>query len=215
MGKLILFPRRQSNKVTVLQKREARRLALSLSVLSVLVLAVTLNERLHEDGRPQYIVAGSKIEQLNRAIASAHPADMVESIRAEHELVDKINQIERVPASIGINPSKNDQFRYGSLEGKYRINESASKISEVEYVDSVDITDRPVLVRDSQQFLMENRDLFMVPFAKAEIDKKSAKGEIFRLFDSQGLAVGRASFEFDSSGHLLSLKVQDSGLESQ
>ncbi len=210
MGKLISFPSKTSNKVTALQRREARRLALALSLLSVAVMAITLNERLRSDQRPQYVLAGEKLSQLNRAIASAQPFNLIEDVQTEHDWAKKMSDYERRPAAIGQRPSKEDQFRYGQLAGKYRIEGKSDHISEVEYVDSSDITDRPVMVRDSQGFLLENKELFAVHFEKAEVDSKSTRDETFKLFNNTGQVVGRAAFQYDSAGHLLSLKVQDS-----
>jgi hypothetical protein len=216
MGKLLSFPVEKSKKMTVLQKREAKKFALTLSIFSILVMAITLNEKMNLERRPQYIVGGAdRIGQLNRAIASAQPLDFVEDVQGEHELIRKLNVLAgeefsaREPASLGVRPSRTDQLRYGQLAGKYRIAQDSERIKEIQYVDSSDVTDRPVTLPDAKNFLTENKDLFSVHFDKAEAELTESKTQVFRLFDSNGQSVGRAAFEFDEAGHLLSLKVQD------
>jgi len=193
------------------QKREAKRLALIVAVMSVAVLSLTLNEKLHSDSRPQYVLAGSadKMNQLNRAIASAQPLNIIEDVQAEHDWVKKINEYDRRPSSIGERPSSADQFRYGQLAGKYRVSEKGNQVSEIEYIDSSDVSDRPIMVQSSHDFLIDNKEIFSVKFSKAEVDTKNPKDEVFRLFNESGQVVGRAAFQFDDSGHLISLKVQE------
>jgi hypothetical protein len=216
MGKLLSFPVEKSKKMTVLQKREAKKFALTLSIFSILVMAITLSEKMNLERRPQYAVAGAdRIGQLNRAIASAHPLDFVEDVQGEHELIRKLNVLAgeqfsaREPASLGERPSRTDQLRYGQLAGKYRIAQDSERIKEIQYVDSSDVMDKPVTLPDAHSFLVENKDLFSIHFDKAESESSEAKTQVFRLFNNNGQSVGRAAFEFDENGHLLSLKVQE------
>ena len=210
MSQILKFPREVSQTQRRLQKREARRFALSLSVLSVAVVALTLSENLNNRMRPTYIVAGSPehISQINRAIASAQPFDIVEDIQAENRLATKISQLDRRPASLGQAPSALDQLRYGELAGKYRIAENSSHVREIEYVDSDDVSDRPILVKDRQAFLQANKAVMAVPFSSTKVQSVSEQKEVFELLDQSGRLVGQADFTFDDSGRLLSMKVQ-------
>lgn len=212
-AKVIMFPKEKSKKVKSLQKQEAKKLFLSLSIFSVAVMAIVIGERINMSQRPQYVLAGSpdRMDRLNRAIASAQPLDVVEDIQSEHSLVRNIDQFSRTPAAIGKQPSAADELRFGQLAGKYRIAEMQSKINEIEYVDSSDITDRPIMLKNSAEFLAKNKDAFAVNFEKFEEDSSSAsaRAQVYKLFDKSGKAVGKAAFEFDHSGRFLSLKVQE------
>ena len=210
MAKLLSFPKRASETQRRVQRREAKRFAMSLSVLSVAVVALILSENLNSRMHTTYILAGSPehITKINRAIASAEPYDLVEDVLAEKKLAQKIGLLERNPGSIGQTPSALDQLRFGVLAGKYRITESSSHVRELEYVDSSDVTDRPVAIRDPQNFLVQNRDVFSVPFTSTKVILEQDQKESLRLLDSQGHPVGQADFNFDENGRLLSMKIQ-------
>jgi hypothetical protein len=205
MAKLLKFPKPMSR----VQKREARRFALSLSILSVAVVALSLSETLNNRNRPTYILAGSsdRMSQINRAIASAQPYDLVEDVKWESDLAHKIANGGRRPASLGQEPSALDQLRFGPLAGKYRISEHASQVREIEYVDSDDVSDRPVFVNDRQAFLQENKKLLSIGFATARMESQEGQTEVYQLLDQKGQPVGKADFRFDESGRMLSMKV--------
>jgi hypothetical protein len=201
------------NKITVGQKKQVKKLALSFSILAIVVMALSLNEKINSANRPQYVLAGSpdRLDKLNRAIASAEPVDIVEDVRWEHDLVGKLDSVDhRQPASLGQRPSQIDDLRFGELAGKYRISEKSSHIQEIEYVDSTDVADRPIFVRDRGGFLQDHNSLFFVKFESLKREPAStAQSEIYRLFDKTGNPVGQAAFLLDDGGHFISLKVQE------
>ena len=204
---VLKFPRQ---KMTRVQKKEARRFALSLSILSVAVVALTLSENLSSKNRPTYISAGSsdRLSQINRAIASAQPYDLVEDVQWENELATKISSLSRRPSAIGQTPSALDQLRFGPLAGKYRIAESSARVREIEYVDSDDVSDKPVYVRDRQAFLQQNKSVLAVAFSSVKVEEKEGLKETYSLLDPSGRKVGQAGFVLDENGRMISMKVQ-------
>lgn len=199
-----------ARKISVQQKKKNKRVLLSFLMFAIVVIAVTLSERINLDKRPQYILAGERIEKLNRAIASAQPLNFVEDVHWEHQLVHNLDRYEgRTPAAIGGQPSQMDQLRFGQLAGKYRISEISNMIHEIEYVESQDVSDRPVFLRDRESFLKEHRNLFIKSFEKIKLDASAAQKEVYNLFDGTGKSVGKAAFLFDERGHFISLKVLD------
>jgi hypothetical protein len=211
-AKVIMFPKEKSKKVKSLQKQEAKRMYLSLSIFSVIAMSILIGEQINMSRRPQYIVAGSasRMDKLNRAIASAQPFDVVEDIQTGHNLVQNIDEHARGPASVGHVPSATDELRFGQLAGKYRITGEQSKISEIEYVESSDVSDRPIMIKNSEEFLVKNKNFLAVQFDHMEQDSSSssAQAQVYKLFDKAGHPIGKAAFAFDNSGRFLSLKVQ-------
>jgi hypothetical protein len=203
MGQILSFP-----------KKEAKRFMLSLSLLSLAVAALVLGERLNDQVRPAYILAGSpeKLQQINRAIASAQPYDLVEDIQWENDLAKRLSHLERAPAAVGHSPSQLDELRFGPLAGKYRISEESARISQIDYVDSPDVSDRPVFLRNRESFLKDYRELMSVGFAKVEFNERHAQStyqiENYNLLDGNGKVMGSAAFQLDEIGRFLSLKVQ-------
>jgi hypothetical protein len=75
-------------------------------------------------------------------------------------------------------------------------------------VDSSDVTERPVLLKSSIDFLNKNKESFAIRFDHAEeLSESSARLQVFKLFNHLGQTIGKASFEYDQSGRLLSLKI--------
>jgi hypothetical protein len=208
MSKVLPFPKDKSKKMTALQRYEAKRLFLSFSLFSVIAVVIGVGQKMNT-GRPIYIVAGERTPQMNRAIASTEQMETVENIKWGYTVVNKLNEEERNPAAIGSSPNPVDQLRFGELAGKYRVVESLNRVHEIEYVDSTDVTDRPVQIRDRDAFLRQNKSVFHVSFDSTMIESKSAQDEVYKLFNQKGGPVGKAAFHFDENGRFLSLKVQD------
>jgi len=77
MKKVIPFPQARSKRVKALMKTEAQRLFLSMSLFSLILVAVFSNDHLMSSQRPVYLISDNtnplNVERLNRAIASAQP----------------------------------------------------------------------------------------------------------------------------------------------
>lgn len=216
MAKMLKFPKEKSKRVTALQKAETKRLFASLSIISFILVAVFVSDFITRENRPVYVISDNNrnLQNLNRAIASAQPMNMFRDVEWEHQLAKKLGQMEeRKPASIGQGANLTDQLRYGELAGKYRLIEKSldqgGRVKEIEYVDSLEAGDRPIYLRDREGFLSEYRKAFAVPFEKTQLDQSNKKEESYRLLDTQGRVIGKASFQFDEEGHFVSLKVAE------
>ena len=217
MKKLLQFPKEKSKRAWALKKAEGQRLFLSMSLFSLILVAVFANEQMVRTERPIYLVSGNtqgpdRLDALNRAIASAQPVNVFRDLEWEHQLAKKLGrEIEdgRQPASISQKITLMDDLRYGPLAGKYRIIASEQAgVAEIEYVDSSEITDKPVQIGDAASFLSKYRSLMGGGFETAALSYQGQGREEYQLLGADQNPVGRASVEFDGEGNLLKLSIQ-------
>lgn len=206
-------------KVKKQQKAEAKTAMVSLSIVSLMLGALLLNETFSKSIRPVYIISDNhNIESLNRAIASAQPLNPFRDVEWERTLAKKLGtdtSLEnRNPASVGRAVSSADQLRFGPLAGKYHLVDqansttTASRIKEIDYIDSLEATDRPVFI-DAAHFLKEYGNVLAVNFEQFEPANSTGRVQDFRLLDNKRNVVGAATFTVDDEGRFLSLKVRE------
>lgn len=218
MKKIIPFPEKRMRREKRLQRAEARTAVISLSVASLLLGAVFLNDQLAKQGKSSYLISdnGQRIDNLNRAIASAQPMNPFRDLEWEKELAERLAKenpsvIGREPASVGRPVSSIDQLRFGTLAGKYRVEDqsiqSETKIKQIDYVQSDDVRDRAVYV-EPEIFLKDFGGLMAVNFAYFDAANPGQQNvREYRLMDSDKKVVGRAAFVMDEEGRFLSLKI--------
>lgn len=216
-NKVISFPKEKAKKVTALKRLEGQRLFLTMSLFSLVLVAVFTNEKMMQAERPVYVVTNfqgpNRLDELNRAIASAQPVNVFRDVEWEHRLAERLGQseVDRQPASVSEKITLLDEMRYGPLAGKYRIRSVAStgdsNVAEIEYIDSNEITDKPIQIKDAKAFLLKYRSLMKVKFEKVELAKKADGQEEWRLFQDQK-PVGQARFKLDGKGQLLGLFIE-------
>ncbi len=215
MNRVLPFPKEKSKRVRDRKRIEGQRLILILSLCSFILVAVFTNEQLMKNNRPIYLIADNSshgLEQVNRAIASAQPMNMFRDVEWEHELAKRLaDKADRQPASISTKPTLLDHLRYGELAGKYHILSSgdSSQVAEVEYIDSTEISDRPVRIKDREGFLLKYGKLLPIEFTKTALVETKDLVETWSLISGQGKTVGKAKLRFDESGQFLGLKVQE------
>lgn len=216
MTQVLQFPKEKSKRVLKLKRVDGQRAFLTLSLFSFILVAVLSNEQVMKNQRPVYLISDNSprsIDKVNRAIASAQPMNLFRDVEWEHDLARRLAEKDgRAPASASKSVTLMDHFRFGALAGKYRIittgsDAGSAKIGEVEYIDSLEIADRPVQIRDHGKFLMQYRSLLPVEFSSLELASKSEGAETWSLISDSGREVGRAALRFDENGNLLGLKV--------
>ena len=71
----------------------------------------------------------------------------------------------------------------------------------------MEVSDRPVQIRDHQAFLMEYRTLLPIEFDKTKLAETKEGTETWSFISDHGSVVGSASMRFDQDGHFLGFKV--------
>ena len=214
MSKVILFPKRRSQNVERMHQKQSKHILFTLSVLSLVLVAVFSNEQYNRARNPIIIVSDQKtgLQQLDRAIASAQPMDPFRDYEWEQKLAAKLadhkTEIkDRTPASISTKSQKIELLRFGPLAGSYRLGlssfEDKNLISEIEFFEQSEASLQAVTL-DPAQFLQENKDLFSVSY---DHFKRIEDGK-FVLMNAKGEVTNTAEFTFGPEGEFLKLNFK-------
>jgi hypothetical protein len=213
MNKILQFPKSKSKKVETLKKSEARNFAVLVSLVSLILVAIFMNDNMTQSRREVYIVGnGNDLEKLNRAIASARPVTFYRDLEWEGKMVEKLNSgKDRFPASSAARVQLIDQLRFGELHGKYRLvqddSSGPSLVKEIEYVESLDAGDQPIVLKNPLNFLDQYKEAFSPRFESVLLDQRQGDTEIYQLLGSNKKRVGNAAFKLDGSGRVLSIRL--------
>lgn len=201
-------------------KPEAQKVFLGIALVALVVSAVMTQEQKLKENRPLYVVSDSpdRLKDLNRAIASAQPMNLIGDVEWEHRLAEKLgaeSTLEsRNPASQSRGLSSTDQLKYGALAGKYsivhKVDEKTKdqKIYQIEYVLSSELNDRPVFLEPSE-FLSDFQEHFAIPFTKFKLKSETPGQIIYQLQDQDSQSVGQAIFETNEDGRFLKMRLSE------
>ncbi|MCB0407594.1 MAG: hypothetical protein KDD34_05270 [Bdellovibrionales bacterium] len=151
-------------------------------------------------------------DKQSRSLASVGQYETApRDVHFEKSIAEKISQSSaRQPASLGRQPSRADEFRFGFLESKYAVKFYQGKVQEVEFTNSSQNLE-PRYLSDRQAFLNANKDLFAIPYTSTMSLNREVVGqkihETYALLNSNQTKVGKISFELDIYGRLLGMKV--------
>jgi hypothetical protein len=179
---------------------EHAKIALSTSLLSVVVLVTLANRNIMTNG------AAEPVRQ-SRGIASV-PTGTSE---AEDNLVRTLAKHDLDEASIGRQPSSIESLAFGQLEGKYAVRLANGKLSELEFSDVTSQGDRPKHIDDRGEFLDSHRDILPVAYDKSiKIDSQNLGEttlETYQLVNEVSRPVANVEFRLDAAGRMLSMRV--------
>ncbi len=188
---------------------EHAKLALSTSLLSVVVLVTLANRGLMNSAAPVEVVRGA------RAIASVSTG----TSNAEDILVRELAKHDLNQVSMGRQPSSIESLAFGQLEGKYAVRLEDGKLAELEFSDVTSQGDRPKHIDDRGVFLDSHRDILPVAYDKSiRIDSQSSHGtttEIYQLVNEVSRPVANVEFHLDSAGRMLSMRVAELKIASK
>ncbi len=202
-NKVLEFPESKSVRKRLMDRNQDQKAVLGLSIVSVLVVSVFLNEWIVKSQAGIDAISGA-----NRGIASIEEVGAVESIQWEHELAQKLSQDkDTAKGLLAAKPTLKDELVFGFLEGKYRTHLSENKIQGFEFLDQKN-NEQPLVIKQKEEFLKIFRTVFSVTFAKVQLDKKESGFEVYKLLGSSNQTIGQAQFSLDDQGRVLSLKIQ-------
>ena len=215
MSKVIKFPESKSKKAQELRKAEGRRVFLTLSMLSLVLVAVVLNDQVLTSYRPVYVISDNgRTGRADRAIASDDDRQSItyRDLLWEKELAQRLAAADgRQPAAVPQAISMLDQLRFGDLAGRYafdvRPNSAGqSVVIGFIYKDPLSAGGEPINISDSGGFLMKYHQLFGGGYQSVFEKQSSTTSKMFNLLDAKNQVVGEADFSFDSQGRLLQLQ---------
>lgn len=201
-NKVLEFPKAKSVRKRLLDKGQDQKAVLGLSIVSVLVMTVFLNEWI--------VKSQSKVDAFtagNRGIASFDDRDSVEGIKWEHELAQKLAQEKDAAKSLlAVKPTLRDELVFGFLEGKYKTHIVNSKIQGFDFTDNQG-GDQPLIIKEKGEFLKIFKSVFSVDYSKVQLESRQGNTEVYKLISSGNKNLGQAHFQLDEEGRVLSLKI--------
>ncbi|HEY8271049.1 MAG TPA: hypothetical protein VIG33_09180 [Pseudobdellovibrionaceae bacterium] len=201
-NKVLEFPKSQSLRKRLLDRGQDQKTVLSVSIISVLVITVFLNEWIVKS---QHSV--NSLTESRRGIASFEDRDSVEGIKWEHELAQKLGQEKDTSKSFSaVKPTLRDELLFGFLEGKYKTHMVNTKIESFDF-SNAQAGDQPLIIKEKAEFLKIFKSAFTVRYAKVEFESRQGTEEIYKLLSSVNKNLGQARFQLDSQGRVLSLKI--------
>lgn len=199
---MIQFPKEKSIRKLWQDKSQNQKSAMALSLVSVLMVTVFVNEWIASSRQQQAMVAGE-----GRGLASVSQENTLADIKWEHDMARQLASAELArPAVIAQKVSLRDELVFGRLQGKYGVKTQGGLIVEAEFL-AQNAGDEPLVIADKAQFLKSFGTLFAPKVAKVSLKKTSSGVESYNLIDDKNNILGQAEFHVDDQGRVLNLKV--------
>lgn len=197
---VIEFPKAQSLRKRMQDKAQEQKAVLVLSIASVLLMTVFLNQWLVR-GPEQSLATGG-----NRGVASFEPSSFAKDVKWEHDLAKRMASEKALMASsLAESPTLRDDLVFGFLEGKYGMKLSQGRIESLEFIDA-QAGEQPLKIEDKAAFLKKYSEAFGVHFAEVSFASQAEGAEqVFNLIDSSKEIVGKAHFKVDDQGRVQSI----------
>jgi hypothetical protein len=199
--KVLEFPKSQSFRKRLMDRSQDQKAVLGLSIVSVLVMTVFLNEWIAKSQNQVDAMIGS------RRLASFQDQTTMEDVQWEHELAQKLAEDnDSAKSLLGAKPTLKDELVFGFLEGKYKTVVTRSKIEGFEFT-SAQAGEQPLIIKEKEEFLKIFKSVFAISFAKVKLDRKEDGAVYYKLLNAANKPLGQAQFRLDSEGRVLALKV--------
>lgn len=194
---VIEFPKAQTMKKSVQSKVQEQKSMLILSIASVLILAVFMNQWLVTS--PQALETSG-----NRQLASFGPAAFAKDVQWEHDLARKMaSDQSSIQSSLAEAPTLRDELIFGFLEGKYGMKLSEGKITSLEFIDA-QAGEQPMEISDKSSFLNKYSQAFGLSYSQVALS--SAHDEmVYSLIDDAKQIVATAHFTMDDQGRVAAI----------
>lgn len=199
-AQVIEFPKAQSVRKRLQDKAQEQKSVLILSIASVLIMTVFLNQWLAQ-GPDSGLAAGN-----NRNIASFEPTTFTKDIKWEQELAKKLAADKSASITkIAEAPTLRDELIFGFLEGKYGMKLSKGKIESLEFIDA-QAGEQPMSISDKSDFLMKYSEAFGQSYSEVSLAQGTANEQVYSLINNSKEIVGKATFTLDEQGRVQSLR---------
>lgn len=196
---VIEFPKSQSLKKRLQDKAQDQKSVLVLSLASVFLVAIFMNQALTVRDSQDLQAQGV------RGIASYQPTQ--QDVKWEHDLAKKLSDDIRAKAlALAEKPTLRDELVFGYLEGKYGMKILEGRIQALEFIDA-QAGDQPLQIENRPSFLTSYSAAFGLDYSQVSLKQTSAQEEIFNLIAADKTILGEARFVLDDQGRVLSVKI--------
>lgn len=197
-NQLITLPKNHTLKKRLRDRIHDQKAGLVLSIASVLMVTLVVNQWLTH-------VSQNQVLQNGRGIASFEKSDIKQSIKWEHELALQLAAEEGLSlVSLAEKPTLRDELVFGALQGRYGIKLNAGFVESVEFLESQS-SDDPVAMVDAVGFLRKFKSVWSRPFNEVRLRSADNTSETYQLLDKKMTLVGQVKIKKDPQGRLLSL----------
>ena len=199
-AKVIEFPKSQSFRKRMQNRIQEQRSILVLSIASVGIMAVFLNQSLvNKAGEQEFASTGT------RGVASFNPTDR--DFQWEHDLAQKLSTDTSSRAlALAEKPSLRDELVFAFLEGKYGMKLSQGRVESLEFIDA-QAGEKPLAIDNKKSFLNKFAEVFGLRFNEVSLKSETSGEQVYSLIDSSRTIVGEAHFQLDDAGRVLALKI--------
>lgn len=195
-AQVIEFPKAQSVRKRLQDKAQEQKAAVVLSIASVLLMTVFLN---------QWLVAGpdSLTGNSNRNVASFEPTSFIKDVKWEHDLAKRLSSDKSsLTANLAEAPTVRDELIFGYLEGKYGMKVGQGRIESLEFIDA-QAGEHPMAINDKVDFLMKYSEAFGMNYNTVSMSEQSTANEqVYTLVGSGNQIMGKAHFALDEEGRV-------------
>lgn len=199
-AKVIEFPKAQSARKRLQDKAQEQKAVLILSIASVLIMTVFLNQWLMQGPDSSLTSGGS------RNVASFQPATFAKDVKWEHDLAKKLaSDKSTLSASLAEAPTLRDELIFGYLEGKYGMKLAQGRIESLEFIDA-QAGEHPMAINDKAEFLAKYSEAFGLNYAEVSLVQKTDSEQVYSLIDSSKQIIGKAYFMTDDQGRVSEIK---------
>lgn len=199
-AKVIEFPKAKSLRKRLQDKAQEQKAVLVLSIASVLLMTVFVNQWLVDSSDSALGARG------NRQVASFEPAVFARDVKWEHEIAKKLSSEKTgLIASLAEKPTLRDDLIFGYLEGKYGMKLAQGRIETLEFIDA-QAGENPMKIGNKADFLKKYADAFGRGYVEVSSASTSDSEQVFNLIDSSKTIVGQAHFAIDTEGRVQSLR---------
>lgn len=199
-AKVIEFPKKQSTRKRIQNRVQEQRAVLALSIASVLVMSVFLNQWLVQ--KPSDSVNGG-----NRNIASFENAAFAKDVKWEQHLAKRFSEDLKAPAKLAQTPTQRDELIFGRLEGKYGMKLADGQIQSLEFIHA-QAGDQPLMIEDKAQFLRQYSAAFGLQYSTVSAKEGPEGEQVYNLINSSKQIVGTAHFTADHDGRIAAISIQ-------
>lgn len=190
---VIEFPKDRSRRQRRFLFAQQQKNIFALSLLSVFVVSVLLN---------QYMLR-QKTEQ-GRQIASIQPISQQQDVLWDQKMANLISHAPHGrPAD---EPNLKDQILFGVFKGNYHMQIKEGKIEAI--ILNENSYEQGVILKNQSEFLNEFAQVFSKSFSRVELTELSATSARYSLINSSGNIIGSATIETNDKGLVQKLSIQ-------
>lgn len=199
-AQVIEFPKAQSVRKRLQDKAQEQKSVLVLSIASVLITTVFLNQWLAQGPDASMSANGS------RNVASFDSAHFANDVKWEQDLAKRMAGDKSLHAvKIAEDPTLRDELIFGFLEGKYGMKLAKGQIESLEFIDA-QAGEQPMDIQDKADFLMKYSEAFGRNYSEVSLTQNSAGEQVYSLISDNKVIVGKARFAFDTQGRVQSIQ---------